>query len=64
MAEEEGLTVKKSEDFSEWYSQVVLKSALADYAPTQGCIVFREYSYAMWENMRAIFDKMIKATGH
>ncbi len=64
MAEEEGITVKKSEDFSEWYAQVVLKSALADYAPTQGCIVFREYSYAVWENIRAIFDRMIKSTGH
>lgn len=59
-----GITVKKSENFSEWYTQVVLKSEMADYAPTQGCIIFREYSYAIWEKIREIFDNMIKKTGH
>ncbi|RLE60257.1 MAG: proline--tRNA ligase, partial [Thermoprotei archaeon] len=44
-----GITVKKNEDFAEWYTQVVLKSGLADYAPVHGCIVFREYGYAIWE---------------
>lgn len=64
MAEQEGITVKKSENFSEWYTQVVLKSGLVDYAPIQGCIVFREYSYAIWEKIQEIFNKMIKKTGH
>jgi len=59
-----GVTVKKSEDFSEWYTQVVLKSGLADYAPVKGCMVFREHSYAMWEKIQEIFDEKIKATGH
>ncbi len=59
-----GVTVKKSEDFSEWYTQVVLKSGLADYAPVKGCMIFRELSYAIWEKIQEIFDRKIKATGH
>ncbi len=59
-----GIAVKKSEDFSEWYTQVVLKSELADYAPIKGCIIFREHSYAIWEKIQEIFNKKIKATEH
>jgi prolyl-tRNA synthetase len=59
-----GITVKKSEDFSEWYTQVVLKSGLADYAPVRGCMIFREHSYAIWEKIQEIFNRKIKATGH
>ncbi len=59
-----GVTVKKSENFSEWYTQVVLKSELADYAPTKGCIIFREYSYAIWEKIRQVMDRRIKEKGH
>ncbi len=58
------ITAKKSEHFSEWYTQVVLRSELADYAPVKGCIVFREYSYAIWEKIQKYFDERIKATGH
>ena len=59
-----GITVKKSEDFSEWYTQTVLKSELADYAPVKGCMIFREHSYAIWERIQEIFNKKIKETGH
>ena len=59
-----GITVKKTEDFSEWYTQVILKSELADYAPVKGCMIFRELSYAIWERIQEVFNKMIKATGH
>ena len=59
-----GITVKKSEDFSEWYTQVVLKSELADYAPVKGCMIFREDSYAIWEKIQEIFNQKIKQTGH
>ena len=59
-----GITVKKTEDFSEWYTQVVLKSGLADYAPVKGCMIFREHSYAIWEKIQEVFNKKIKATGH
>jgi len=61
---ETGITVKKAEAFSEWYIQVVLKSELADYAPVKGCIIFRAYSYAMWEKIQDYFNKRIKETGH
>jgi len=66
MAKEEiiGMTVKKSENFSEWYTEVVLKSKLADYAAIQGCIVFMPYSYEIWELLQAHFNKEIKKTGH
>jgi prolyl-tRNA synthetase len=59
-----GVTVKKSEDLSEWYTQVILKSKLADYAPIKGCMIFREDSYAIWEKIQEIFNIKIKATGH
>jgi prolyl-tRNA synthetase len=59
-----GIMAKKSEDFSEWYTQVVVKSGLADYAPVKGCMIFREHSYAIWEKIQEIFNKKIKATGH
>jgi len=61
---ETGVTVKKSENFSEWYTQVVLKSELADYAPIKGCMILREHSYAIWEKIQEIFNKRIKEKGH
>jgi len=59
-----GVTVKKSENLSEWYTQVILKSGMADYAPIKGCMVFRELSYAIWEKIQQIFNEKIKRTGH
>ena len=59
-----GVTVKKSEDFSEWYTEVVLKSGMAEYAPIKGCMIFREQSYAIWERIQDVFNRKIKETGH
>ena len=59
-----GVTVKKSEDFSEWYTEVVLKSGMAEYAPIKGCMILREHSYAIWEKIQEVFNKKIKSTGH
>jgi prolyl-tRNA synthetase len=59
-----GITVKKGEDFSDWYTQVVLKAGLADYAPVKGFIVLRPYGYAIWETIRDLLDRQLKATGH
>jgi len=59
-----GVTVKKNEDFSEWYTQVILKSGLADYAPIKGCMIIREDAIAMWEKIQETLNKKIKATGH
>jgi prolyl-tRNA synthetase len=61
---ETGVTVKKNVDFSEWYTEVVLKSGLADYAPIKGCMIIREDAIAMWERIQEILNKKIKATGH
>ncbi len=59
-----GVNVKKSEDFSEWYTEVVLKSGLADYAPIKGCMILREHSYAIWERIQDVFNKKIRESGH
>lgn len=64
MAEQLGLTVKKLENFSEWYTQVIKKAELADYGPVKGSIAIRPYAYALWEKIREIFDRMIKKSGH
>ena len=55
--------VKKSEDFSGWYTNVILKAELADYAPVRGCQIFRPYGFAIWENIQKELDSMIKSTG-
>ena len=58
-----GITASKKDDFSEWYTQVILKSGFADYSAVSGCIVFRPYSYAVWERIQEFFDKRIKKLG-
>ncbi|MFQ5950909.1 MAG: proline--tRNA ligase, partial [Candidatus Geothermarchaeales archaeon] len=58
-----GITTKKSENFSEWYTEVVLKSRLADYSPVSGFMVIRPRGYAIWEEIRAFFDQEIKKRG-
>ncbi|OLC86743.1 MAG: proline--tRNA ligase [Thaumarchaeota archaeon 13_1_40CM_3_50_5] len=59
-----GIDAKRNEDFSEWYTQVVLKAGLADYAPVKGFIVLRPYGYAIWESIRDLLDRRFKETGH
>ena len=54
----------RSEDFSRWYTDVVLRAELADYSPVRGSMVIRPYGYAIWELMQASLDARIKATGH
>jgi len=55
--------IKKSKDFSSWYTDVILKAKLADYAPVKGCMVIRPYGYALWENIQNNLDRMIKKAG-
>ena len=64
MTKEIGITVKKSFDFSDWYTQCVLKSGIADYSPSKGFIILRPYGYAIWEIIREILDDELKRTGH
>ena len=54
----------QSEDYSRWYTDVVQKTELADYAPVRGCMVIRPYGYALWENIRDALDRRLKDTGH
>lgn len=54
----------RSENFSEWYNQIVLKAELADYAPVRGCMVVRPYGWALWENIQQGLDRRFKETGH
>lgn len=59
-----GITIKKSENLSDWYTQVVWKAGLADYAPVKGFIVLKPYGYAIWELIKDILDTKFKETGH
>jgi prolyl-tRNA synthetase len=54
----------RTEDFSEWYNQLVLRAELADYAPVRGCMIVRTYGRALWENIQQTLDRRFKATGH
>jgi prolyl-tRNA synthetase len=54
----------RSENFSEWYNQLVLKAELADYAPVRGCMVVRPYGWTLWENIQNGLDRRFKETGH
>src|SRR5881409_2141131 len=54
----------RSQDYSQWYNDLVLKGALADYSAVRGCMVIKPYGYALWENMRDELDRMFKETGH
>jgi prolyl-tRNA synthetase len=51
-------------NFAEWYQEVIALAKLADHAPVRGCIVIRPYANAIWENIKAVLDERIKATGH
>ena len=55
--------VKKSKDFSRWYTDVILKAELADYAPVKGCMVIRPYGYALWEGVQKYLGQKIKDSG-
>jgi len=61
--DQKGITVKKNEDFSEWYTQMIQKAELADYSPVSGCIVFRPTAYAVWEKIQCLVDKELKKRG-
>src|SRR2546428_13386453 len=63
-SKELGITVKKDQDLSEWYTQVVTKAQLADYSSAKGFMVLMPYGYPSWEKIREGFDKKIKAIGH
>ncbi len=59
----QGLT-PRSENYSDWYNELVQRAELADYTPVRGCMTIRPNGYAIWEHMQRALDDMFKATGH
>src|SRR6186713_3651566 len=54
----------RSEDYPEWYQQVIRAADLAELSPVRGCMVIKPWGYAIWENMQRVLDRMFKETGH
>ena len=53
----------RSEDFSEWYNQIVQRADLADFGPARGTMIIKPYGFALWENIQAYLDKRFKEHG-
>ncbi len=60
---QQGITVKKEEDFSEWYQQVVLRGELAEYSPVKGCMIIKPSGYAIWESIQNYFNERLHKLG-
>ena len=63
MAKELEFLTKRSEDYSKWYNELVVKADLAEQSEVRGCMVIKPYGYAIWEKMQRTLDDMFKATG-
>ncbi|MGL4630827.1 MAG: proline--tRNA ligase [Leadbetterella sp.] len=55
---------KRSENYSEWYNELVKKADLAENSAVRGCMVIKPYGYSIWEKMQRALDDMFKETGH
>ncbi len=56
--------IKRSENYSEWYNNLVKNADLAEHSAVKGCMVIKPYGYAIWERMQAVLDAKFKETGH
>ncbi len=63
MAKELKELTKRSEDYSKWYNELVVKAGLAEQADVRGCMVIKPYGYAIWEKIQRQLDDMFKETG-
>lgn len=54
----------RSQDYAQWYNDLIIKGGLADYSSVRGCMVIKPYGFTLWENMRDQLDRMFKETGH
>ena len=63
MATELKHLTKRSENYSQWYNELVVKADLAEPSAVRGCMVIKPYGYAIWEKMQQTLDKMFKETG-
>ena len=64
MAKELKNFTKRSDNYSQWYNELVVKADLAEQSAVRGCMVIKPYGYAIWEKMQRQLDDMFKATGH
>ena len=64
MAKELKNFTKRSDNYSQWYNELVVKADLAEQSAVRGCMVIKPHGYAIWEKMQRILDDMFKATGH
>ena len=64
MAKELKNLTKRSENYSQWYNELVVKADLAEQAPVRGCMVIKPYGYAIWEKIQRVLDDKFKETGH
>ncbi|MBK6541624.1 MAG: proline--tRNA ligase [Flavobacteriales bacterium] len=55
---------KRTQDYAQWYNDLVLKADLAEHSDVRGCMVIKPHGYAIWEKMQSALDGMFKATGH
>lgn len=55
---------KRSEDYAQWYNELVKKADLAENSPVRGCMIIKPYGYSIWEKMQASLDRMFKSAGH
>ena len=55
---------KRSQDYSKWYNELVVRADLAENSAVRGCMVIKPYGYAIWERMQSELDKMFKDSGH
>lgn len=55
---------KRSEDYSKWYNEIIVRADLAENSAVRGCMVIKPYGFAIWEKMQAELDRMFKETGH
>ncbi len=59
---ENAISPTRSENYPEWYQQVIKASDLAETSPVRGCMVIKPWGYALWENFQRVLDKMFKDT--
>lgn len=63
MAKELKNLTKRSENYSKWYNELVVKADLAEQADVRGCMIIKPYGYAIWEKLQHELDKKFKETG-
>lgn len=64
MSKQNKAITKRSEDYSQWYLDVIEAADLAEYGPVKGTMIIKPYGYAIWENIQKLLDKKIKDSGH